>query len=509
MNTTTVTQSDFIDSIAAALQYISYYHPADYIEHLARAYEAEQSPAAKDAIAQILTNSKMCAEGRRPICQDTGIVNVFLKIGMDVKLEGFTGSIVDAVNEGVRRGYNDPDNKLRASIVADPQFARKNTTDNTPAVVHMELVPGNTIDVQVAAKGGGSENKSKFVMLNPSDSVVDWVLKTVPTMGAGWCPPGMLGIGIGGTAEKAMLMAKEALMEDIDMYDLQQRGPSNKTEEMRLELFDKVNALGIGAQGLGGLSTVLDVKIRMYPTHAASKPVAMIPNCAATRHAHFVLDGSGPAYLDPPSLDTWPDVHWEPDYNKSRSVDLDTLTPEIVASWKPGETLLLCGKMLTGRDAAHKRIQDMLAKGEKLPVDFRNRVIYYVGPVDPVRDEVVGPAGPTTSTRMDKFTEMMLGQTGLIAMIGKAERGPVAIEAIRKHRSAYLMAVGGAAYLVAKAIRGAKVVAFGDLGMEAIYEFDVKDMPVTVAVDARGTSVHQTGPREWQQRIGKIPVAVA
>jgi len=509
MNATTVTQADFIDSIAAALQYISYYHPADYIEHLARAYEAEQSPAAKDAIAQILTNSRMCAEGRRPICQDTGIVNVFLKIGMDVKLEGFTGSIVDAVNEGVRRGYNDPDNKLRASIVADPQFARKNTTDNAPAVVHMEVVPGNTIDVQVAAKGGGSENKSKFVMLNPSDSVVDWVLKTVPTMGAGWCPPGMLGIGIGGTAEKAMLMAKEALMEDIDMYELQQRGPANKTEELRLELFDKVNALGIGAQGLGGLSTVLDVKIRMYPTHAASKPVAMIPNCAATRHAHFVLDGSGPAYLDPPSLDAWPDVNWQPDYNKSKRVDLDTLTPETVASWKPGETLLLSGKMLTGRDAAHKRIQDMLAKGEPLPVDFRNRVIYYVGPVDPVRDEVVGPAGPTTSTRMDKFTEMMLGQTGLIAMIGKAERGPAAIDAIRKHRSAYLMAVGGAAYLVAKAIKGARVVAFGDLGMEAIYEFDVKDMPVTVAVDASGTSVHQTGPREWQQRIGKIPVAVA
>jgi len=504
--TTIIKEADLVESVAAALQYISYYHPADYIAHLARAYDAEQSPAAKDAIAQILTNSRMCAEGKRPICQDTGIVNVFLKIGMDVKLEGFKGSIADAINEGVRRGYNDPENKLRASIVADPQFARKNTTDNTPAVVHMEVVPGSTIDVQVAAKGGGSENKSKFVMLNPSDSVVDWVLKTVPTMGAGWCPPGMLGIGIGGTAEKAMLMAKEALMEDIDMYDLQQRGPSNKTEELRLELFDKVNALGIGAQGLGGLSTVLDVKIRMYPTHAASKPVAMIPNCAATRHAHFVLDGSGPAYIEPPSLDLWPDVHWEPDYKRSKRVDLDTLTPEIVASWKPGETLLLSGKMLTGRDAAHKRIQDMLAKGEKLPVDFRNRVIYYVGPVDPVRDEVVGPAGPTTSTRMDKFTEMMLGQTGLIAMIGKAERGPVAIEAIRKHKSAYLMAVGGAAYLVAKAIKGAKVLAFGDLGMEAIYEFEVSDMPVTVAVDASGTSVHQTGPREWQQKIGKIPV---
>ena len=505
---TIIKQDDLIESVAAALQFISFYHPADYIAHLARAYTAEQGPAAKDAIAQILTNSRMCAEGRRPICQDTGIVNVFLKIGMDVRFEGFAGSIVDAVNEGVRRGYLDPDNKLRASIVADPQFARKNTQDNTPAVVHMELVPGNTLDVQVAAKGGGSENKSKFVMLNPSDSVVDWVLKTVPTMGAGWCPPGMLGIGIGGTAEKAMLMAKEALMEDIDMFDLLQRGPADQTEALRIELYEKVNALGIGAQGLGGLATVLDVKIRMYPTHAASKPVAMIPNCAATRHAHFVLDGSGPAYLDPPSLDLWPDVHWQPDYNKSRKVDLDTLTRAEVASWKPGDTLLLSGKMLTGRDAAHQRIQDMLARGEQLPVDFTNRVIYYVGPVDPVRDEVVGPAGPTTATRMDKFTEMMLAQTGLISMIGKAERGPVAIAAIKKHRSAYLMAVGGAAYLVAKAIKGARVVGFADLGMEAIYEFDVRDMPVTVAVDAGGTSVHETGPREWQSRIGKIPVAV-
>ena len=505
---TIIKQDDLIESVAAALQFISFYHPADYIAHLARAYTAEQGPAAKDAIAQILTNSRMCAEGRRPICQDTGIVNVFLKIGMDVRFEGFAGSIVDAVNEGVRRGYLDPDNKLRASIVADPQFARKNTQDNTPAVVHMELVPGNTLDVQVAAKGGGSENKSKFVMLNPSDSVVDWVLKTVPTMGAGWCPPGMLGIGIGGTAEKAMLMAKEALMEDIDMFDLLQRGPADQTEALRIELYEKVNALGIGAQGLGGLATVLDVKIRMYPTHAASKPVAMIPNCAATRHAHFVLDGSGPAYLDPPSLDLWPDVHWQPDYNKSRKVDLDTLTRAEVASWKPGDTLLLSGKMLTGRDAAHQRIQDMLARGEQLPVDFTNRVIYYVGPVDRVRDEVVGPAGPTTATRMDKFTEMMLAQTGLISMIGKAERGPVAIAAIKKHRSAYLMAVGGAAYLVAKAIKGARVVGFADLGMEAIYEFDVRDMPVTVAVDAGGTSVHETGPREWQSRIGKIPVAV-
>jgi fumarate hydratase class I len=413
------------------------------------------------------------------------------------------------VNECVRRGYLDPDNKLRASVLADPIFERRNTKDNTPAVVHVSLVPGNTVDVTVAAKGGGSENKSKFVMMNPSDTLVDWVLKTVPTMGAGWCPPGMLGIGVGGTAEKAMLLAKEVLMEPIDMYELLARGPSNKLEELRIELYEKVNALGIGAQGLGGLTTVLDVKIATWPTHAASKPVAMIPNCAATRHAHVVLDGSGPAYLEPPSLDLWPAVHWAPDYERSTRVDLNTLTPEQVASWKPGQTLLLSGKMLTGRDAAHKRIQDMLARGEPLPVDFTNRVIYYVGPVDPVRDEVVGPAGPTTATRMDKFTEMMLARTGLIAMIGKAERGPVAIEAIRQHRSAYLMAVGGAAYLVAKAIQGAKVVGFADLGMEAIYEFDVRDMPVTVAVDASGTSVHQTGPKEWQARIGKIPVAVA
>jgi fumarate hydratase class I len=505
---TIIKQDDLIESVAAALQYISYYHPQDYIQHLARAYEAEQSPAAKDAIAQILTNSRMCAEGKRPICQDTGIVNVFLKIGMNVKFEGFgERSITDAVNEGVRRAYNHPDNTLRASIVADPQFERKNTKDNTPAVVHMELVPGDTVDVQVAAKGGGSENKSKFVMLNPSDSLVDWVLNTVPQMGAGWCPPGMLGIGIGGTAERAMLMAKQVLMEDIDMYELKKRGPQNKTEELRIELCDKINALGIGAQGLGGLTTVLDVKIMMHPTHAASKPVAMIPNCAATRHAHFVMDGSGPVYLDPPSLSDWPDVNWMPDTEKSKRVNLDTLTKEEVASWKPGQTLLLNGKMLTGRDAAHKRIQDMLSKGEKLPVDFTNRVIYYVGPVDPVRDEVVGPAGPTTATRMDKFTEMMLSQTGLISMIGKAERGPVAIEAIRKHQSAYLMAVGGAAYLVSKAIKNAKVLGFADLGMEAIYEFEVKDMPVTVAVDSTGTSVHSTGPKEWKEKIEKIRLA--
>jgi fumarate hydratase class I len=506
---TTIRHADLVETVAAALQYISYYHPADYITHLARAYEREQSPAAKDAIAQILTNSRMCAEGHRPICQDTGIVNVFLKIGMDVRFEGFPGSVEDAVNEGVRRGYLDPDNKLRASVLADPIFERKNTKDNTPAVVHVSLVPGSTVDVTVAAKGGGSENKSKFKMMNPSDSLVDWVLETVPTMGAGWCPPGMLGIGVGGTAEKAMLLAKEVLMEPIDMYELLARGPSNKLEELRIELYEKVNALGIGAQGLGGLTTVLDVKIATFPTHAASKPVAMIPNCAATRHAQVVLDGSGPAFMEPPSLDLWPAVHWAPDYDKSTRVDLNTLTPEQVAGWKPGQTLLLSGKMLTGRDAAHKRIQDMLARGEPLPVDFTNRVIYYVGPVDPVRDEVVGPAGPTTATRMDKFTEMMLARTGLIAMVGKAERGPVAIEAIRKHRSAYLMAVGGAAYLVAKAIKGAKVVGFADLGMEAIYEFDVRDMPVTVAVDAAGTSVHQTGPKEWQARIGKIPVTTA
>ncbi len=503
--TTLIRQADLIESVAAALQYISYYHPADFITHLARAYEREQSAPAKDAIAQILTNSKMSATGHRPICQDTGIVNVFLKVGMDVRLDGFTGSLEDAVNEGVRQGYNHPDNSLRASIVADPHFDRKNTKDNTPAVIFTELVPGNTVEVTVAAKGGGSENKSKLVMLNPGDSIVDWVLKTVPTMGAGWCPPGMLGIGIGGTAEKAMLLAKESLMDDIDMYELQAKAAKGekltKVEEMRLELLDKVNALGIGAQGLGGLTTVLDIKIKMYPTHAAGKPVAMIPNCAATRHAHFVLDGSGPVYLDPPSLDLWPNVNWTPDYVKSKKVNLDTLTPAEVASWKHGDTLLLNGKMLTGRDAAHKRIQGMLAKGEPLPVSFKNRAIYYVGPVDPVQGEAVGPAGPTTATRMDEFTETMLGQTGLTVMIGKAERGPAAIESIKKHKAAYLMAVGGAAYLVSKAIKSAKVVGFADLGMEAIYEFDVVDMPVTVAVDAGGTSAHITGPAEWKQRI--------
>jgi fumarate hydratase, class I len=506
---TTIKQQDMIQSVADALQYISYYHPADYIEALGAAYEAEQSPAAKDAIAQILTNSRMCAEGHRPICQDTGIVVAFVKVGMDVRWTDATMSLADMINEGVRRAYLHPDNTLRPSIVADPAATRKNTHDNTPAVVHFDLVPGDTVEVKLAAKGGGSENKSKFVMLNPSDSIVDWVVKTLPTMGAGWCPPGMLGIGIGGTAEKAMVLAKESLMDPIDMHELKRRGPKSALEALRIEIFDAANALGIGAQGLGGLSTVLDVKILDYPTHAASKPVGMIPNCAATRHAHFVLDGSGVAKLDPPDLSRWPAVEWAPSPTAKR-VDLDTLTREEVASWKPGDRLLLNGKMLTGRDAAHKRIADMLARGEPLPpgVDFTNRVIYYVGPVDPVGDEVVGPAGPTTATRMDKFTEMMLAKYGLIAMIGKAERGPVAIEAIRKHGAAYLMAVGGAAYLVSKAIRTSRVVAFADLGMEAIYEFGVKDMPVTVAVDAAGTSVHQSGPREWQQKIGRIPVSV-
>ncbi|RJX30833.1 MAG: fumarate hydratase [Oxalobacter sp.] len=502
---TLIKQDDLIESIAAALQYISYYHPADFIAHLARAYEMEQNPAAKDAIGQILANSRMCAEGKRPICQDTGIVNVFLKVGMDVRFEGFSGSLDDAINEGVRRAYNHPDNKLRASVVADPQFERKNTRDNTPAVIFTDIVPGDKLEVHVGAKGGGSENKATLVMLNPSDSIVDAVVEQVAHMGAGWCPPGILGIGIGGTAEKAMVMAKEVLNEDLDMHELRQRGPQNKTEELRIELCDKINALGIGAQGLGGLTTVLDVKIRMYPTHAASKPLAIVPNCAATRHAHFVLDGSGPAYIDPPSLSSWPNVSWQPDTEKSLRVNLNTLTKEEVASWKPGQTLLLNGKMLTGRDAAHQRIQNMLTKGEKLPVDFTNRVIYYVGPVDPVRDEAVGPAGPTTATRMDKFTDMMLGQVGLIASIGKSERGPETVASIKKYKSAYLIAVGGAAYLVSRAIKSAKVVGFADLGMEAIYEFDVQDMPVTVAVDSNGVSVHDTAPKEWQAIIATLP----
>ncbi len=504
---TTIRQEDFIQSIADAYQYISYYHPVDFIKSLTEAYEREESPAAKDAMAQILINSRMCAEGHRPICQDTGIAVVFLKVGMNVQWDA-TLSVQEMVNEGVHRAYLNADNKLRASVLSDPDGLRKNTQDNTPAVVHYEIVPGDHVEVICAAKGGGSENKSKFAALNPSDSIVDWVLKTVPTMGAGWCPPGMLGIGIGGTPEKAMLLAKESLMAPVDIHLVKEKAARGekltRVEELRLELLEKVNALGIGAQGLGGLTTVLDIKILDYPTHAAGKPVAMIPNCAATRHIHFHLDGSGPAKLEAPNLDDWPRLTY--DTSKGKRVNLDTLTRDEIASWKPGDVLLLNGRLLTGRDAAHKRIQDMLAKGEKLPVDFTNRVIYYVGPVDPVRDEVVGPAGPTTATRMDKFTDMMLEKTGLIAMVGKAERGPAAIESIKQHKSAYLMAVGGAAYLVSKAIKAAKVVGFADLGMEAIYEFEVKDMPVTVAVDATGISVHNTGPQQWQSRIGKIPV---
>ncbi len=503
---TVIRQHDFIQSVADALQYISYYHPTDFVHAVTAAYEREESPAARDAMAQILINSRMCAEGRRPICQDTGIVTVLLKIGMDVRWDATMG-VEEMVNEGVRQAYGNADNVLRASVLADPAGSRRNTGDNTPAVIHTRVVPGDTVEVELAAKGGGSEAKTKFVMLNPSDSVVDWVLKTVPTMGAGWCPPGILGIGIGGTAEKAMVMAKEACMGSIDIHELKARGPANRVEELRLEIFDRVNQLGIGAQGLGGLTTVLDVKIHDYPTHAANLPVAMIPNCAATRHAHFVLDGSGPAELTPPSLDDWPEITREVGENVRR-VNLDTVTREDVAAWKPGDTLLLSGTMLTGRDAAHKRMADLFARGEPLPegVDLENRFIYYVGPVDPVRDEVVGPAGPTTATRMDKFTDLMLEKTGLLGMIGKAERGPEAIDAIRRHKAVYLMAVGGAAYLVSKAIRKSRVVAFEDLGMEAIHEFVVEDMPVTVAVDSTGESVHETGPREWRARIGGIPV---
>ena len=504
---TTIKQADLIQSVADALQFISYYHPLDYIQAVGRAYEREQSAAARDALAQILTNSRMCAEGHRPICQDTGAVVVFLKVGMDVRFEGEL-SLNDMINEGVRQAYLHPDNKLRASMVDPPIGARKNTKDNTPAIIYTDLVPGDRVEVALAAKGGGSENKSKFAILNPSDNLVDWVVKTLPTMGAGWCPPGVLGIGIGGTAEKAMVLAKESLMAPIDIDELRARGPANPTEELRLEIFDKVNALGIGAQGLGGLTTVVDVKILTYPTHAASLPVGMIPNCAATRHIEFHLDGSGPAVLTPPRLEDWPDVTWKVSA-ESKRVDLDTLTPEEVQSWQPGDRLLLNGKLLTGRDAAHKRIQELLESGQGLPpgVDFANRLIYYVGPVDPVRDEAVGPAGPTTATRMDKFTEMMLSKTGLIGMVGKAERGPVAIESIKRHKAAYLMAVGGAAYLVSQAIRAAKVIAFEDLGMEAIYEFDVRDMPVTVAVDSNGESVHQTGPAEWKIRIEEMNLA--
>ncbi len=496
----TIREEDLIESVADALQYISYFHPMDYIRALGDAYEAEQGPAAKDAIAQILTNSRMCAEGHRPICQDTGIVNVFVKWGQDCRLES-RRSLQDVVDEGVRRAYLHPENKLRASVLADPAFTRRNTRDNTPCVLSVEMVPGSKVSVDVAAKGGGSENKSKFKMMNPSDNIVDWVLEMVPQMGAGWCPPGMLGIGIGGTAEHCVKLAKQSLMEPIDMAQLKERGPQNDIEALRIEIFDKVNALGIGAQGLGGLATILDVKILDWPCHAAGKPVAMIPNCAATRHAHFTLDGSGPSFLEAPNLDEWPKVDWKPDAAAIR-VNLDELTPEMVQGWKQGDRLLLNGKMLTGRDAAHKRIQDMLAAGEELPVEFRGRVIYYVGPVDPVGEEIVGPAGPTTATRMDKFTRMMLEQ-GLLAMVGKAERGPMAVDAIRDHKSAYLMAVGGAAYLVARAIKGSKVVGFEDLGMEAIYEFEVKDFPVTVAVDSEGNNVHQLAPLVWREKIAK------
>jgi len=503
---TTIQQEHLIQSVADALQYISYYHPPDYIRALAQAYEAEQSPAAKDAMAQILVNSRLCAEGHRPICQDTGMVVAYLKVGMDLRWNADMG-LQQILDEGVRRAYTHPDNLLRASMVSPPIGARKNTGDNTPAVVHVELVPGDKLDVRIAAKGGGSENKARFAVLNPSDSLVEWVLKTVPTLGAGWCPPGMLGIGIGGSAEKAMLLAKEALLEDIDIHELKSRGPSDPIEELRLQLFEQVNALGIGAQGLGGLTTVLDVKIKTFPTHAASLPVAIIPNCAATRHIHFTLDGSGPAELKPPKLADWPQLDYDPTAG-ARRVNLNALTRADIAAWRPGERLLLSGKLLTGRDAAHKRIKDLLDRGEPLPdgVDLTNRFIYYVGPVDPVRDEVVGPAGPTTATRMDKFTEQMLAQTGLIGMVGKAERGPAGIEAIRRHGAVYLMAVGGAAYLVAKAIKSSRLVAFEDLGMEAIRELEVEDMPVTVAVDSRGSSVHDTGPKEWRSRIGKIPV---
>ncbi|PXV55457.1 fumarate hydratase [Aeromonas veronii] len=499
-----IKKQDFIDSIADALQYISYYHPLDFVQAAKAAYDREANPAAKDALAQILINSRMSAEGHRPLCQDTGIVTCFVKIGMQVQWDS-NMTVQEMVDEGTRRAYTNPDNPLRASVLADPAGSRKNTKDNAPAVVHIDMIPGNKVEVSIAAKGGGSENKSKMVMLNPSDDIVEWVLKTVPTMGAGWCPPGMLGIGIGGTAEKAAVLAKEALMEHIDIQELIARGPQTTEEKLRVELYDKVNKLGIGAQGLGGLTTVLDVKVKSAPTHAASKPVVMIPNCAATRHVHFELDGSGPAELTPPKLSDWPEITREAGGNVRR-VNVDGITKAELASWKSGDTVLLSGKILTGRDAAHKRIADMLARGEGLPegVDFTNRFIYYVGPVDAVRDEVVGPAGPTTSTRMDKFTDMMLGETGLIGMIGKSERGPKTVESIKQHKAVYLMAVGGAAYLVAKAIKKARVVAFADLGMEAIYEFEVEDMPVTVAVDSEGNNIHETGPAYWSAKIAEL-----
>ena len=500
---TTIRQADFIDSIADALQYISYYHPLDFIKALDEAYQREESEAAKNAIAQVLTNSRMSAQGHRPICQDTGIVTCFVKVGMGVQWDKTDLTVQQMVDEGTRRAYSNPDNPLRASIVADPAGTRKNTGDNTPAVVHIDMVPGDEIEVMIAAKGGGSENKSKMAMLNPSDSIADWVVETLPKMGAGWCPPGMLGIGVGGTAEKSAVLAKEPLMESVDIHELIERGPQNAEEELRLEIFNRVNALGIGAQGLGGLTTVLDVKIKSLPTHAASKPVTLIPNCAATRHVHFTLDGSGAADLAPPKLEDWPDVTFELG-DDARRVNLDEVTKEDIQDWKMGETVLLSGKLLTGRDAAHKRIKGMLDNGEELPVDFNNRFIYYVGPVDPVGDEVVGPAGPTTSTRMDKFTDQMLEEAGIIGMVGKAERGPEAVESIRKHKAVYLMAVGGAAYLVAKAIKKARVVAFEDLGMEAIYEFEVEDMPVTVAVDSDGQNAHTQGPAIWKAKIADL-----
>ena len=504
---TIIRQEDFIQSIADGFQFISIYHPVDFIKAMGEAYEREQSPAAKNAIGQILMNSRMAVEGHRPVCQDTGIAVVFLRIGMNVRWEASL-SVQDMVNEGVRRAYTSKDNPLRASMLADPAGTRKNTRDNTPAVVHMEVVPGDTVEVRLAAKGGGSENKSRFAILNPSDSVVDWVLEQVPTMGGDWCPPGMLGIGIGGSAEKAMILAKESLMDPLDMHELRARGPKTRAEELRVEIFDKVNALGIGAQGLGGLTTVLDVKVLDYPTHATSLPVAVIPNCAATRHVEFHLDGNGPARLDVPGLENWPKLDMDLASGAKR-VNLETLTKAETAGWKAGDRLLLSGKILTGRDAAHKRLADLIANGEKLPVDFTNRFIYYVGPVDAVRDEIVGPAGPTTSRRMDKFMETMLGKTGLLGSIGKSERGAQAVEAIKRHKGIHLIAVGGAAYLVSKAIRASRVLAFQDLGMEAIHEFEVKDMPVTVAVDTTGNAAHETGPREWRARIGKIPVTVA
>ena len=504
----TIRQEDLIQSVADALQYISYFHPKDFIDAVAAAYEREQSPAAKDAMAQILMNSRMSAEGRRPICQDTGIVVVFLRVGMNVRWES-TMSVAEMINEGVRRAYTHPDNILRASVVNPPFGTRKNTGDNTPAVIHTEIVHGDSVEVRLAAKGGGSENKAKFTVLNPSDSIVDWVLDTVPKLGAGWCPPGLLGIGIGGTPEKALLLAKESLLEPINIQALHDIDEHTPAQALRLELFDKVNALGIGAQGLGGLTTVLDVKVLEHPTHAASLPVAMIPNCAATRHIHFELDGSGPALLEPPRPEDWPQVSWAPGV-ESRKVNLDTLTREETKSWRCGDRLLLSGKLLTGRDAAHKRLIELIDNGESMPegVDLVNRLIYYVGPVDPVGDEVVGPAGPTTATRMDKFTDSVLEHTGLIGMVGKAERGPIAIDAIRRHKAVYLIAVGGAAFLVSKAIRTSRVLAFAELGMEAIYEFEVQDMPVTVAVDVSGESVHQIGPAFWKQKIRELPVQI-